>query len=80
MPDDDTLQALGRMLDHLYRTERLVPRWRIVQQVEVMDLPSYVAMLFDLLPPGDYTRRRLADQLNSAIVGRGLARRLGTLD
>ena len=29
---------------------------------------------------GAYTRQRLADQLNSAIVGHGLSRQYGTVD
>jgi hypothetical protein len=78
--DEDTLTTLSRMLDMLYRDAPSVPRLDVMLTAEVMSLPEDVLGLFDLLPPGDYTRRRLVDQLNSAIVGHGMGRTLGTLD
>jgi hypothetical protein len=57
-----------------------VARLEILQAAEVMSLPEDVRVLFDLLPPGMYSRRRLADQLNSIIVGHGLGRTLGTVE
>ena len=44
------------------------------------DLPAEAMDVVNGLPPGRYTRLRLCDQLNSAIVGRGLSASLGTHD
>lgn len=78
--DDDTLPTLMRMLDMLFRDRPQVRRLRVLETAEVMSLPDDVLALFDLLPPGTYSRRRLVDQLNSIIVGHGLGRALGTLE
>lgn len=78
--DDDTMPTLMRMFDMLYRDRKSVARLDILQAAEVMSLPDDVRALFELLPPGAYTRRRLADQLNSIIVGHGLGRTLGTVE
>jgi hypothetical protein len=78
--DDDTLPTIMRMLDMLYRDRRAVSRLEVLSTAEVMSLPDDVLALFALLPPGDYTRRRLVDQMNSIIVGHGLGRTLGTLE
>lgn len=68
------------MIDHLFAGTKIVSRYRVLQHAEAMSLPDDVLALFSLLPPGDYSRRRLVDQLNSAIVGHGLGRSLGTFD
>ncbi|MBE0476456.1 MAG: hypothetical protein IBX62_05095 [Coriobacteriia bacterium] len=78
--DEDTHTVVERMLDHLFQDQRAVSRYRILQQAEAMSLPAEVLALFDLLPPGEFTRRRLVDQLNSAIVGHGMGATLGTFD
>ena len=78
--DEDSHETVTRMLDHLFRDATSVSRFRVLQHAEVMSLPEYVLALFHLLPPGSFTRRALVDQLNSAIVGHGLGRTLGTFD
>jgi hypothetical protein len=78
--DEDTLETMLRMIDALFRARKTVVRLDILQTAEVFELPQDVLDLFDLLPPGIYTRRRLADQLNSIIVGHGLGRSLGTVE
>lgn len=81
MPDaDDTRATIARMLDALFPDKRTVPRLDILQAAEVMELPDDVLALFALLPPGRYSRARLADQLNSIIVGHGLGASLGTVE
>jgi hypothetical protein len=77
---EETLDDVRRMLDRLYEHRRSVPRAEVLRQTDLMCFPPDVASLFRLLPSGDYTRRRLVDQLNSAIVGHGMGRTLGTLD
>lgn len=78
--DDDTLPTMMRMIDALFREHKAVARLDILQTAEVYSLPDDILELFDLLPPGLYTRQRLADQLNSIIVGHGLGRALGTVE
>jgi len=74
------LEQLQRMLDSLFRDAKLVTRLDVVVRAEAMDLPEEVLGLVELLPPGRYTRQRLCDQLNSAIVGHGWGRTLGTVE
>jgi hypothetical protein len=45
---------------------------------QTFDLPPDAMDVVTGLPPGRYTRQGLCDQLNSAIVGRGLSGQLGT--
>lgn len=78
--DDDTMPTIMRMIDTLFRDRRSVARLEILQTAEVMELPDEVLALFALLPPGRYTRGRLADQFNSIVVGHGLGRTLGTVE
>ncbi len=49
-------------------------------RAQTYDLPEILLDIVNNLPPGMYTRHRLADQLNSAIVGHGLSRRYGTVE
>ena len=74
------LEQLQRMLDSLYRDSATVSRLDVIVRAEAMDLPDEVCALVELLPPGTYKRQRLCDQLNSAIVGHGLGRTLGTVE
>jgi len=77
---EDTLDSMQRMLDFIYRDDKVVDRSVVMQAVVMMSLPEDVERLFDLLPPGRYSRRLLVDQLNSAIVGHGMGRTLGTVE
>jgi hypothetical protein len=50
-------------------------------RAETLDLDSELMPLIENLPSGfSYTRQRLADQPNPAIVGHGWSRRYGTVD
>lgn len=80
IPDDDTLPTLMRMIDALYRVHTSVRRLDVLSAAETYELPDDVLELFDLLPTRVYTRRALADQLNSIIVGHGRGRTLGTVE
>jgi hypothetical protein len=80
MPDDDR-EVLQRFLDNLYRRDKRVSRLDIILRAQTLDLDDELLPLFENLPSGGaYTRQRLADQLNSAIVGHGWSRRYGTVD
>ena len=52
----------------------------MVLRAQTYDLPDILLDMVNNLPPVPYTRQRLADQLNSAIIGHGLSRRYGTVD
>jgi len=78
VPDDDR-EALGRFLDALFRDKKRVSRLDVIIRAEALDLDAGLQGIVNNLPPGSYDRRRLADQLNSAIVGHGWSRRFGTL-
>jgi len=77
---EDTREQMERMIDALFRERKSVSRLDIVIRAESVDLPDDALGLVNLLPPGRYTRQKLCDQLNSAIVGHGWSRRFGTFD
>jgi hypothetical protein len=79
MADDDR-EALKRFFDSLFAETPRVTRLDVILRAESYDLGAELTSIFELLPPGTYTRARLADQLNSAIVGHGWSRRYGTVD
>lgn len=56
-----------------------VSRLRVVLAAEAADLPDDLLRVVSLLPPGDYTRQRLTDQLNSAITGHAWGQVYGTV-
>ena len=72
--------AFQRMIDMLFADAPTVSRLDVVVKVEAMDMPEEVRDIVGLLPPGTYSRGRLCDQLNSAIVGHGWGLTLGTFD
>ena len=79
MPDDDR-EVLQRFLDNLYRDTKRVSRLDVILRAQTLDLDEDLTPIFENLPSGTaYTRERLADQLNSAIVGHGWTRRYGTV-
>jgi len=80
MPDDDR-EVLQRFLDTLFRDQKRVSRLDVIIRAETLDLDADLFPLIENLPSGAaYTRQRLADQLNSAIVGHGWTRRYGTVE
>jgi len=80
MPDDDR-EVLQRFIDSLFRDTKRVSRLDIILRAETLDLDRDLLPIIEHLPSGQlYTRQKLADQLNSAIVGHGWSRRYGTVD
>lgn len=77
---EDDREQIGRWLDALYRDRRVATQLDAIGLAQVFDLPADVMDIVLGIPSGRYTRQRLCDQLNSAIVGRGLSRRYGTHD
>lgn len=56
-----------------------VRRLDVVIAAESADLPDDLLRIVNLLPPGDYTRVSLCDQLNSAITGHAWGQVYGTV-
>lgn len=73
-------ELIERFLDSLFRDVKTVRRLDVVLRAQTYDLPDILLDMVNNLPPVPYTRQRLADQLNSAIIGHGLSRRYGTVD
>ena len=69
-----------RVIDDLFKDRESVKRLDAVLLAEVYDLPDNLLRLFELLPPGTYTRQRLCDQLNSSITGHGWGYVYGTVE
>ena len=46
---------------------RKVRRLDVILAAEAVDLPDELQEIVNLLPPSTFTRRRLCDQLNSAV-------------
>lgn len=77
---EDDHEQIRRWLDSLYRDSRVVSGLDATLRAQTFDLPEIAMDIVEGLPPGRYTRARLCDQLNSAIVARGVSRALGTHD
>jgi len=73
-------ESLQRLLQTLFHARTRVSRLDAVVLAEALDLGDTLVEIVTLLPPGTYTRDRLADQLNSIITGHGWSRRFGTAE
>lgn len=75
--------ALQSIVDELFDErprDYAVRRLDVVLAGEAGDLSSELQEIIALLPPGDYTRKRLCDQLNSAIGGHAWGQVYGTVE
>jgi len=77
---EEDREQIARWLDALYAGTATITQLDAIIRAETFDLPADAMDVVNGLPPGRYTRTRLCDQLNSAIVGRGLSASLGTHD
>ena len=71
---------MQRLVDRVFHNARQATRLDVVLCAEALDLNDSVLAIVALLPPGHYTRRRLSDQLNSAITAHGYGSIMGTVD
>ena len=71
-----TAEQIAERILHPTKVRRL----DVVIAAESLDLPDELMEIVNLLPPGTYTRRRLCDQLNSAIGGHAWGQRYGTVE
>lgn len=70
-----------RFMDNLFRDAKRVSRLDVIIRAQTLDLDADLMPIIENLPSGAvYTRQRLANQLNSAIVGHGWSRRYGTVE
>ena len=76
-PEYGTLQ---RVIDVLFISRRYASRLDLILAAEAADLCDDLLEIVSLLPPGRYTRRRMCDQLNSAITGHGWGLTYGTVE
>ena len=75
--------ALQAVIDELFEDapgDYEVRRLDVVIAAESNDLPADLLEVVGLLPPGNYTRQRLCDQLNSAIGGHAWGLVYGTVE
>lgn len=74
--------ALQEVVEGLFPSREVesVRRMDVVLAAEAGDLPADLLEIVGLLPPGDYTRRRLCDQLNSSINGHAWGQAYGTVE
>lgn len=79
MSDIDREQ-LQRFVESLYRETKRVQRLDAILRAEALDLDADLCGIVDLLPPGNYTRDKLCNQLNSALKGHGWNGRFGTVE
>lgn len=77
---EDDREQIRRWLDALFKGRRIVTQLDAIGSAQVFDIPPAALEITLGLPPGRYTRQKLCDQLNSAIVGRGLSRAFGTYE
>lgn len=75
--------ALQAIIDDLFEDKPrdfCVRRLDVVVAAEAADLPADLLEIVNLLPPGDFTRLRLCDQLNSSIGGHAWGQVYGTVE
>lgn len=75
--------ALQAIVDDLFESmppDYEVRRLDVVIAAEAGDLPADLQEIVSLLPPGEFTRVRLCDQLNSAIGGHAWGQVYGTVE
>lgn len=76
----DDYGALQRVVDTLFKDSVVIRRMDVVVLAESYDLPLDLLEIVALLPPGDYSRQSLCDQLNSSIAGHAWGQVYGTVE
>ena len=76
--------ALQAVVDSLFAgadsRQYRIRRLDAILAAEAADLPAELMEVVQLLPPGNYTRQRLCDQLNSSIGGHAWGQVYGTVE
>lgn len=71
---------LQELVDTLYIDTEFVSRLQVVTQAKASEYPEDLIEIVELLPPGEYFRQDLCDQLNSAISGHAWGQVYGTVE
>jgi hypothetical protein len=71
---------LQRVIDALFEKGKTASRLDCIIMAEAFDVNSDLAEIVALLPPGTFSRQKMCDQLNSAIVGHGWGLTYGTVE
>ncbi|MDO4596192.1 MAG: hypothetical protein Q4B30_04370 [Coriobacteriaceae bacterium] len=71
---------LQRLIDGMFSGRTTIDRLDLVVQAEIVDLADDLMEIVQLLPPGTYDRRRLCDQINSALSAHGWGAVYGTVE
>lgn len=79
-PSYGALQSIVEDLFEGQPHDFTVRRLDVVIAAESSDLPEDLSEIVALLPPGEFTRQRLCDQLNSAIGGHAWGQVYGTVE
>lgn len=72
--------VLQDLLDATFRNRKHATARDLSRQADIMDIDGDVLEVVDLMPPGSYTKSRMADQLNSIVTAHGWEQRLGTVE
>lgn len=72
--------VLQDLVDTLFARKARVSRLELVTLAESHDVCADVMEVCELMPPGDYARGELADQMNSIVTAHGWGLTYGTVE
>lgn len=72
--------SLQLLIDALFEDAECVRRLTVVSHAKASDLPEDLIEIVESLPPGEYFRADLCEQLNSAINGHAWGQVYGTVE
>lgn len=71
---------LQELVDALYVDTEFASRLQVITLAKASEFPEDLIEIVELLPPGEYFRQDLCDQLNSAISGHAWGQVYGTVE
>ena len=72
--------VLQDLVDTLFARKERASRLELVTLAESHDVCDDIMEVCELMPPGDYTRVRLTDQMNSIVTAHGWGLTYGTVE
>ncbi|MDO5044061.1 MAG: hypothetical protein Q4E22_02020 [Coriobacteriia bacterium] len=72
--------VLQKLMDILFASRKRVDKVDLLLLGEVHDIHPDLMELINNIPPGSYDREKLANQINSAVSGRGWGMVYGTVE
>jgi hypothetical protein len=67
MPTDETMRAIGKLVESMYAGCDEIGRDEIYRRVEASDVAPEVKTYFAHLPDGDYTLDELVDEISGEV-------------